>query len=286
MGYRAGVMKRLSIYANFIKVEHTVFSLPLFFSGMLLYTHGWPGWTLPTLILIAAIGGRAMAMGLNRLIDAELDAHNPRTKNRELPRGAMQRWEAWVIVTVAGLLYAASAAAIAPVCLWLSPLPVALFVVYPYLKRFTVLSHLGLGLAWSMAPLGGWLAGSRTLDGVSEVGWLWLFAVLWVTGFDVIYATMDEAFDRASRLHSLPATVGRERALRIAAILHAIAFLALAILWHRELYSPVAFWWLIGIGVLFIWQHAIAARNPAFAFFQLNGFLGFFVLGLVVAGMR
>src|SRR3989338_6614573 len=144
-------------------------------------------------------------MGLNRLIDAEIDAHNPRTRQRELPRGAMQQGEAWAIVAVAGALYAASAAAIAPICLWLSPLPVALFVISPYLKRWTALAHLGLGLAWSMAPLGGWLAASQSLEGVAQAGGWWLFSILWLAGCDVIYATMDEAFDRQAGLHSLPA---------------------------------------------------------------------------------
>ena len=278
--------QRLRTYAGFIKLEHTIFSLPLIFAGLLLYTHGWPRARLIVLVILAAAGGRITAMGLNRLIDAEIDARNPRTQARELPRGVMRHAEAWLIVILAGLLYIGSAAAIAPVCLWLSPIPVALFVIYPYLKRWTVWSHAGLGLAWSMAPLGGWLAGAKQLSGVGEVGWLWLFSVLWVSGFDVIYATMDEAFDRSERLHSLPARLGRRRALQLAAVEHALAFACLALLWRQQLYSPVAFIWLVGIGLMFVWQHAVAERRPAFAFFQLNGVLGFLVLGLVITGMR
>jgi 4-hydroxybenzoate polyprenyltransferase len=277
---------RLKTYAGFVKVEHTIFSLPLVFSGMLLYTRGWPGWRLTVLVLLAAAGARIVAMGLNRIIDAEIDALNPRTRQRELPRGAMTVWEAWAIVVVAGAVYLSSAAAIAPVCAMLSPIPVALFVLYPYLKRFTWFSHFGLGLAWSMAPLGGWLAGSRSLSGITEAAPLWAFAVLWVAGFDIIYATMDEAHDRMAKLHSLPAGLGAARALRVAAMLHAMAFLALAILWRMDFYSPVAFKWLIAIGAVFVWQHVIAEKNPEFAFFQLNGALGFLVLGMVLAGMR
>ena len=277
---------RIATYLNFVKIEHTVFSLPLIFSGTLLYTHGWPGKRLIVLILLAAIGGRVVAMGVNRLIDAEIDALNPRTKRRELPSKMMTVVEALGIVILASALYLIAAGAIAPVCLQLSLIPVALFVVYPYLKRFTVLSHLGLGLAWSMGPLGGWLAGSKSLSGISEVGWLWLFSVLWVAGFDIIYATMDEAFDRQAKLHSLPAQMGRGRALQVAAILHAAAFCSLATLWYTQLYSPVALRWLVGVGALFIWQHAVADRKPEFAFFQLNGLLGFLVLGMVLAGMR
>jgi len=273
-------------YASFVKLEHTVFSLPLIFSGTLLHTYGWPRVELIVWILLAAIGGRILAMGLNRILDAELDARNPRTKGRELPRGALKPKEAWMIVAIGGILYAVSAATIAPICLALSPIPVALFVSYPYLKRFTDFSHLGLGLTWSMAPLGGWLAASKSLRPIGEIGWLWLFSVLWVTGFDIIYATMDEAFDRKAGLHSLPAALGKRRALQIAAIVHAAAFLALAVLWRTQLYSPIAWLWLLAIGVLLIWQHAVAEQRPEFAFFKLNGVLGFFVLGMVLAGIR
>ena len=281
----AGVVNRLRAYTGFVKLEHTVFSLPLIFAGTLLHTQGWPSGRLVALILLAAIGGRVMAMGLNRLIDARIDAQNPRTRGRELPRGAMERWEAWVIVVLAGILYLWAAAALAPICLRLSPIPVALFVAYPYLKRFTVLSHVGLGLAWSMAPLGGWLAASQSLAAIGEIGWLWVFSWLWVAGFDIIYATMDEAFDREVGLHSLPARLGRRRALAVAAWLHAAAFLSLAALWVTQLQTPLALVCLVATGMLFIWQHAVADRRPDVAFFQLNGLLGFVVFGLVVTGV-
>ncbi len=274
-------LTRIKTYAGFVKLEHTVFSLPLIFAGAVLHQHRWPAWRLFFFILLAAGAGRVMAMGLNRLIDQEIDSRNPRTAGRELPRGAMGRGEAWRIVRVAGVAYLTAAAALGPVCVRWSWLPVVLFVVYPCLKRFTPLAHLGLGLAWSMAPVGGWLAASQELSAFHEVVWLWLFSVLWVAGFDVIYATMDEAFDRQAGLHSLPAWLGKTRALRVAAGLHAAAFVALLILWRTQLGAPSGLVWLAAIAGVFIWQHAIAAHRPEFAFLQLNGLLGFLVLGLV-----
>ncbi len=281
----AVVLERGRTYAGFTKLEHTVFSLPVIFAGTLLHAHRWPSVERMGWIVLAALGARVVAMGLNRLIDVQLDARNPRTRARELPRGAMRRREAWMIVIVAGLLYLVAAASLAPVCVRLASIPVALFVLYPYLKRWTAFAHLGLGLAWSMAPLGGWLAAAQTLQGVGEVGWLWFFSLLWVAGFDIIYATMDEAFDREAGLHSLPARLGRRPALRVAAGLHAAAFVALVILWRTQLSGHLAGWWLAGLAMLLVWQHAVAERRPAFAFFQLNAIAGFVVLGMVAVGV-
>ena len=278
--------RRLKTYAGFVKLEHTVFSLPVVFAGTLLHTRGGLSARLAALILVAATAGRVLAMGLNRLIDADIDARNPRTLARELPRGAMRRGEAWAILAVSGLVYLASAWALAPICLWLSPIPVALFVIYPYLKRFTALAHVGLGLAWSTAPVGGWLAASRSLAGFDEVVWLWLFSLLWVAGFDIIYATMDEAFDREVGLRSLPAVWGRRNALLTAAGLHGMAFGVLCNAWQNELHTPAALAWLAAMGALFVWQHSVAERKPEFAFFRLNGLIGFLVIGFVWSGIR
>ena len=276
---------RLKIYASFVKLEHTVFSLPLIIAGTVLHANGWPSMRLLGLILLAAVGGRVMAMGLNRIIDAQIDARNPRTQRRELPRGAMRQGEAWAIVAIAGTLYLAAAAAIAPICLRLSPIPVMLFVVYPFLKRFTAFSHVGLGLAWSMAPLGGWLAASQSLQPFGKVLWLWVFSILWVAGFDIIYATMDEAFDREAGLHSLPAIAGKRRALLCAFVLHLAAFATLVRVWQSQGASWAALPWLVAVGALLLWQHLVAERRPEFAFFTLNGILGFLVLAVVIAAV-
>jgi len=281
----APIAQRLGVYAGFIKLEHTFFSLPVIVAGAVIGAGGWPSARLLLLIVLAAAGARTMAMGLNRLIDAGIDARNPRTQQRELPRRAMRRGEAWAITLAAGAVYLASAAAIGPVCLEWSWLPAVLFVAYPYLKRFTSFAHLGLGLAWSMGPVAGWLGATQSLSRFDEIVWLGLFSLWWVAGFDVIYATMDERFDREAGLHSLPATVGKRVALLIAAGMHATAFACLAILFVQRAQTAEAAAWLFAVGGLFIWQHAVAARNPAFAFFQLNSVMGFLVLALVHGGL-
>ncbi len=265
---------RLRTYASFVKLEHTLFSLPLIYAGAIVGAGGWPSPRLFGWILSAAIGGRVAAMGLNRLLDAEIDRRNPRTQRRELPSGAMQRWEGWLVVALGMLVYVASAAALGPLCLRLSPIPVALFAVYPLLKRFTWWCHAGLGLAWSMGPLGGWIVGAQSLAHLDRAASLWLFSLLWVTGFDVIYATMDEAFDRAEGIYSVPSRFGRARALKIAAVLHGMAFGSLMTFWRESSQSVAGLIALAVVAALFIWQHIVADKHTEFAFFQLNAAQG------------
>lgn len=281
----AATAQRLFRYTRFVKLEHSVFSLPVVFCGVLLGLRRWPTFRLSALLLLAAVSGRTIGMALNRLADAEVDARNPRTASRELPSKAMTQAEGWLVALIAAAAYLASAWAIAPVCFRLSPIPVILFFVYPYLKRFTVFAHLGLGLAWSMAPVGGWLAAVGSLDRLGAVLWLWLFSVCWVTGFDIIYATMDEAFDRKEGLHSLPVALGKKRALCAAAALHALAWIALFLLWFKQLHSDASLAWLLAIGGLFIWQNRVADKKPEFAFFKLNGVIGFLVFGFIASGI-
>ncbi len=276
---------RLNRYASFVKLEHSLFSLPVVFAGVLLGLRRWPSLRLSALILIAAVAGRVLGMALNRLVDAKIDARNPRTKNRELPRRAITKAEGWAVVVASGVVYFVAAWVIAPVCFKFSPIPVFLFFIYPYLKRVTALAHLGLGLAWSMGPVGGWLAAAQDLSRIQEAAWLWLFSVCWVTGFDIIYATMDEAFDRKEGLHSLPAAIGKRPALRAAALLHALAWIALALLWQKQLHGDFAAIWLLAIGVLLVWENVVAEKKPEFAFFKLNGVIGFLVFGLIAAGI-
>jgi 4-hydroxybenzoate polyprenyltransferase len=268
-----------------VRFEHTLFSLPLLFAGVLLGANGLdvPG-SLLGLVLLAGTGARTAALGLNRIIDRRIDAVNPRTTTRELPSGEMTLAEAWALTGAGAALYAAAAWWIAPVCLALAPVPLAVFVAYPYLKRWTPWCHLGVGLGLAMAPLGGWFAVRLGFDDVAPALLLALFTLAWVAGFDVIYATLDESFDRAAGIRSFPARYGRRTALRIARGLHAVGWVALAALVFWRLSWPLAVTPLLVVGALLAWEH-LRARDIDLAFFRINVWVGFAALATVAAGV-
>lgn len=277
-------MARLGTWARFVKIEHTLFSMPMLLAGAWLAAGGFPGFGTLLLILLAGFGARIVALALNRIIDRRLDALNPRTAARELPRGRMSVGEAW-LVTAAGLLaYLTAAWLLAPICLLLSPIPLVAFVGYPYLKRLTPLAHLGVGLGLAMAPLGAWMAVRRSFEGCGPGLLLGAFTLFWVAGFDVIYATQDLAFDRGAGLHSLPARLGRTAALRVSGLLHALAFASLAALQLSLFRTPLAGLLLAAVGVLLFFEHR-EGRSVHTAFFHLNAWLGFVVLAFVLAGV-
>ncbi len=278
------MFRRLASYGRFIKVEHTLFSFPLLFSGALLAVGHLPSLKLSALIILAGFGARTAAFAFNRMIDRHLDQLNPRTANRELPAGKMNLLEAWGVGIFGSAVYVAAAWAIAPICLYLSPLPLAVFVGYPYLKRFTPWAHLGIGAADALAPLGGWLAAKQSFDGVRPALWLGLFTFFWVSGFDIIYATLDETFDRTHGVHSLPARYGKDSALRISAVFHILAFLSLAALYASYFRTTIALVTLAAIGSLLYLEHRLS-DNVNLAFFKINAVLGFGILGFVAAGV-
>jgi 4-hydroxybenzoate polyprenyltransferase len=277
-------MERLLTYARFVKIEHTLFSFPLLVSGALLARGGL---TLRTffLILAAGTGARVAALGLNRVLDRAIDVRNPRTRNRELPAGLMSLTEGGLVTGAGVALFLAAAYSISPRCLALAPIPLATFLLYPLLKRFTMWAHLGVGASLAMGPLGAWYAVQLDFGDFGNALLLCLFTFLWVAGFDVIYATLDIEFDRSYRLHSLPAALGREKALGVSLAFHAAAFLLLAVLYLRALQGPLAAALLALIGGLLVLEHR-KAKDVELAFFRINAVVGFAVLGLVAAGLR
>jgi len=276
---------RLAAYIRFVKMEHTLFSLPLLFSGAILAGGGLPSWKLSGLIMLAGFGARTAAFAFNRVIDRHIDRLNPRTAGRELPVGKMSVKEAWGVGLFGMAVYLGAAWAIAPICFFLSPVPLAIFLVYPYMKRITPLAHFGVGAADALAPLGGWMAVQKSFAHVGPALWLGAFTFFWVSGFDVIYATMDEAFDRSQGLLSLPARYGREKALRISAVLHAAAFGCLVVLYVQTLHSSLLTCLTLAVigGLLFLEQRL--SEDVDLAFFKINAVLGFGILGFVATGV-
>ena len=275
---------RVRTWGRFVRFEHTLFSLPLLFAGVLLAGGFDVPASLLALVLVAGAGARTAALGLNRIIDRRIDAANPRTAERELPSGAMRLSEAWALTAAGALVYAAAAWWISPLCLALAPLPLGVFVLYPYLKRWTSLCHLGVGLGLAMAPLGGWFAVRLTFADVGPPLLLAGFTLGWVAGFDVIYATLDETFDRAAGIRSLPARYGRRTALWVARGLHAVAWAALAalVLWRLDTAAALAP--LVVVGALLVWEH-FEASDIDLAFFRANVWVGFAALATVAAGV-
>ncbi|MBI3586304.1 MAG: UbiA family prenyltransferase [Ignavibacteriales bacterium] len=271
-------------FLNFIKIEHTLFSLPLIYSGAFLAAKEPPTLKLLMLILTAATGARTAALALNRIIDREIDKRNPRTAIRELPSGRMNVVEAMVILAVGAALYLGSAALISPFCLALSPLPLVVFIVYPYMKRFTVLAHFGVGIGLAMAPLGGWFAVQQSADNIVPGLLLSFFTLFWVTGFDIIYSTLDELFDREEQLYSFTSRYGKITALKISGFLHLLAFGILAILFAVYIKAIAALPFLVLSGFL-LYLEQKKANDVELAFFRINAVLGFAILGMVVAGV-
>jgi 4-hydroxybenzoate polyprenyltransferase len=236
------------------------------------------------LVLTAATGARTVAFALNRIIDRQIDRRNPRTAMRDLPSGRMTLWEAsWVMIT--GLaLYFGSAYSISDFCFAMSPIPLAVFVIYPTMKRYTLLAHFGVGLGLAMGPLGGWFAVSPSFHHLLAPALLSLFTLFWVAGFDVIYSTLDEAFDRKESLYSFPSRFGRARALRYSGYLHLAAFVILAGLFFYSVMSLVALPLLLLTGYLLYLEQKKSA-DVELAFFKINAVAGFSVFAMVLVGV-
>lgn len=278
------IVQKFRSVASFVKIEHTLFSLPLIFSGAFLASPHPPSLKLIVLILLGATGARTAALALNRIIDRKIDMRNPRTHDRELPSGRMSLAEAYCVLSVGLFLYVSSAAFISTFCLILSPVPLAIFTLYPYMKRFTSFAHFGVGLGLSMAPLGGWFAVRNSFEGILPGILLLFFTFFWVAGFDIIYSTLDEAFDRGENLHSFNSRFGKARALKYSGLLHCVSFLVLIVLFLMQIRALAAFPFLLFSGYL-LYLEQKKADDVELAFFKINAALGFVVLAMVLSGV-
>lgn len=266
-------MNRFRLWLETIKVSHSVFALPFALMGAFLAADGPPGWRVAGWTVVAAVAARTAAMTFNRLADRRFDAANPRTAARALATGAIRPGEAWAVVAVAAAVFVAACAALNPLTLRLAPVVLALTLGYSLTKRFTALAHLVLGAALALAPLGGWVAAGGTLAGYPAV--LSAAVLLWVAGFDVVYACLDDAFDRSAGLHSIPARLGRPAALRLARLFHVLAFAGFAWTgWRFGLGVPYAVG-LVAAGAALAYEHAIVSPRDLsrlqVSFLTMNG---------------
>ena len=260
-------------FASLVRIEHTVFALPFAYVGAFLAVDGWPGLHDMVWVTVAMAGARTLAMALNRLVDAELDARNPRTASRELPSGVLTRAQVLVLCLVAFATYLFAVFQLDPIVRLLWPVPVAMFVVYPYLKRFTWLCHLWLGACLGLAPAGAWLAVSG--DAPWEAWAIGAGVAFWVAGFDLFYSLFDVEHDRAEGLHSWATRFGEKGVFRGARIFHAltVALLALA---GVGLDVGVAYWLgVAAVASLLAYEHSLVRpgdlRRLDAAFFTVNG---------------
>ena len=260
-------------YARLVKIEHTVFALPFAYVGAFLAVGKSPSAHDLVWITLAMVGARSLAMALNRLVDAGIDARNPRTAGREIPSGQLSVAQVAVFCAAALALFLVAVFQLAPKTHYLWPIPVAMFVVYPYLKRFTWLCHLWLGAADGLAPVGAWVAITNHLPWQSWV--LGAAVSLWVAGFDFFYALFDVDVDRAEGLHSVATRFGVRGAFAAARIAH-LATVACLVAAGFGLHVGVLYWLgVVAVAGLLAYEHLLVhpadLRRLDAAFFTMNG---------------
>ncbi len=259
-------------FVGLVRLEQTVFALPFAWIGMLLAEGALPDWRVAFWVTMAMVGARTAGMALNRLIDREIDARNPRTCQRDLPAGRVSVRGVRLLAAFSLGLLVLSAGFLNPLCLALSPVAVGLLLLYSYLKRLTWACHVGLGLVQACAPIGGWLAVSGRFELPALL--LGLGILLWVGGFDILYACQDLEHDRAVGLHSLPARLGARRAFTVARGFHAGSLGTLAMAGSL---LGLGWPWALSlgmVGVLLVWEHSLLSPEDLSrmqqAFFTCN----------------
>ena len=271
-----------------IKFSHTVFAFPFALMGAILaaLASGRPptaaqiGW-----ICLAMVGARTAAMGLNRIIDARIDAQNPRTAGRPLPAGKVTLIESWLLVVAATVVLLLAAAMLNPLCLALAPVALGFFVLYAYCKRFSAMAHVVLGICLAAAPVGAWIALRGDLDW--PVLALGAAVLLWVAGFDIFYALQDVDFDRAHGLHSIPVRLGIKNAILLGKLFHG-GMIALLLLLPLGL--PLGWIYYAGIVVIsamIVWEHQLVKPDDLSklnaAFFNMNGYISVTIFAFTLA---
>jgi len=278
-------MKVARLYYRLVKFEHTIFALPFAYVGAFLAVDGIPSAHDLLWITLAMVGARSLAMALNRLIDARIDALNPRTASRELPSGALGTAEVLGFCTASLALYAVAVFELDPLVRWLSPIPVIAFVVYPYLKRFTWLCHLWLGAVDGLAPVGAWAAIKGQLPWQAWA--LGAAVAAWVAGFDLFYSLFDVDVDLKQGLHSWATRFGERGAFAGARTLHLLT-IGLLVAAGIGLHVGLLYWLgVVAVGCLLLYEHRLVRpgdlRRLDAAFFTMNGVISVAFFAFVLA---
>ena len=275
-------MKLLTNLLNYIKFEHSIFALPFALSGAILSTDsGLPSVKSLVLIILAMISARSFAMSVNRIIDKEIDADNPRTQNRELPQGKVTNIQAIIFTLISIIVLMIIVLQLPKICLILLPVAIIWFYIYPYTKRFTFLSHLWLGIALGASVLAGWIAVTGKIDSLIPFT-LGIAVTFWVCGFDIIYACEDYSFDKNNNLKSIPVQFGVKNALLISRLFHILTVIFLIFV-GLEIHASYIYWLSVALtaSVLYFEQSLVKENDLSkvnMAFFTLNGWVSLLYL--------
>jgi len=279
------LIQNTRVTLEMIKWEHSIFALPFALTGAVLAANGWPSLRTIALIVLCMVAARTAAMAFNRLVDAEIDAANPRTKMRALPAGVLRRGFVAAFVALSILVFLVGAVLLNRLCLLLSPIALLVILGYSFAKRFTRWSHLILGLALGIAPSAAWIAVRGSLD--PRILVLTLAVLLWVAGFDVLYACQDFEHDRSAGLNSIPQAFGMRAAFWIARGLHGLMLLALVSLVFLFGLGLLAMAGIAITAALLLYEHSIVSpgdlRRLNAAFFTLNGIISVLFFGFIAA---
>ena len=267
------LLRNLRVTLEMIKWEHSVFALPFALCGAMLAASGTPSAHQLFWIIVAMVAARSAAMAFNRLADASIDAANPRTRTRALPAGVLSTGFVATFVIISCAIFILAASRLNRLTLWLSPVALAVLLLYSYTKRFTRWSHLVLGFALGIAPAAAWIAVRGSLD--PRILWLTAAVTFWVAGFDILYACQDYDFDRDTGLHSIPRHVGIRRALWIARSFHLIMLLLLAAIIPAFALGKFAWAGVAAVTLLLLYEHSLVKPDDLSrlnaAFFTMNG---------------
>jgi 4-hydroxybenzoate polyprenyltransferase len=296
MSWKDSFYREAAKWAGFVKLSHTVFALPFALASMVIaarHAYGWPGWRVFLLILLCMTSARGCAMAFNRIADRDFDRANPRTANRHLATGAISLAGAWAFCLVSAAVFVAGTNFLNPVCFALSPVALVVVCFYSLTKRFTDFTHVYLGIALALAPIGAWLAvrgNFRFLpffDGAVLPLLLASAVVFWLVGFDIIYALQDYDFDRKKKLGSLVVRWGPKNALDVAFLSHLLMWALLFVLGLICLFRVAYFTGLIIILLCLMLEHWLARRRSLNwiqnAFFRLNGLVSLVFLAVTTA---